>query len=75
MARLTEGWTVHMEIVNAARYSLGQGPWLDTDLRLQEHRLLIENAALAQAFAAATEDPASARVLNRITDGRRSEDG
>jgi hypothetical protein len=75
VARLADGWTVQMEIVAAARYSLGQGPWFHTDLRLQEHRLLIENAALAQAFAAAAEGLSTARVLNRIADGRRGEPG
>jgi hypothetical protein len=75
LARLADGWTVQMEIVTVARYSLGRGPWFDTDLRLPEHRLLIENAALAQAFAAATEGAAAARVLNRITDRRGGEPG
>jgi hypothetical protein len=74
VARLGDGWAVHMEIVTTARYSLGHGPWLDTNLRLQEHRLLIENAALAHAFAAATEGVA-ARVLNRIAEGRGGQAG
>lgn len=67
---LRTGAKVTMWIVTDAHYSRGGRTWLATDLSLEEHRLMIENAALADAFAEElqddTEDPLTARVLNKL---------
>lgn len=68
--RLDQGATVRVELVVSARFAVGGGPWRDTDLGRKEHRLILENAALAIAIAA-TAGPTGllpAVVLNRIAD-------
>jgi hypothetical protein len=62
-----------MERVVGARYAIDAEGWQETDFGLKEHRQVLENAALAVAFAEDVGDLASpeiARVLNRLAAGR-----
>lgn len=60
-----------METMVSARFAIDEGPWRDTDLARKEHRLILENSALAIAIAAADDetDEAPAVVLNRVAEG------
>lgn len=70
-ARLAGGASVVMEIMVSARFAIDDGPWRDTELARKEHRLILENAALAIAFAASADRTAEvpATVLNRVAEG------
>lgn len=65
--RLDDGGTVRMDLVVEARFSVDGSPWLETDLHRKEHRLILENAALAMALTGEASDR-PAVVLNRIAD-------
>jgi hypothetical protein len=67
--RLSTGMTIVMEMATAAQHRLGEGPWLDSDLSLREHRLIVENAAIVEAVAAGERV-----VLNRVV-SRRARSG
>lgn len=70
--QLSEGAKVTMWLMVDARYAIGAGEWRRSELHLQEHRLLLENAALAAAFAEEIGDGAAERVLvlNRLRGSR-----
>ncbi|MFN8127127.1 MAG: hypothetical protein U0R64_11545 [Candidatus Nanopelagicales bacterium] len=69
--RLCDSAEVAMETMVSARFAIDEGPWRDTDLARKEHRLILENSALAIAIAAADDetDEAPAVVLNRVAEG------
>lgn len=71
---LARGARVTMWVVVDAQYCRDGETWIDIDLSHKEHRLILENAALADAFADEVndldEDPMTARVLNRFAANR-----
>jgi len=74
LASLQRGAKVTMWVVVDAQYSRDGENWIDTDLSHREHRLILENAALADAFADEVNDVdegrMTARVLNKFAANR-----
>lgn len=57
-----------IELMISARHAVDDGSWRDTDMARKEHRLILENAALAIAIAASADPTGEppAVVLNRV---------
>lgn len=71
---LQRGARVTMWVIADARYCRDGSTWLDTELSHKEHHLILESAALADAFADEVNDDGeeslTARVLNKFAAGR-----
>jgi hypothetical protein len=77
LARLQAGARVTMERLVDASYAIDADEWPETNLNHREQRLILENAALAVAFAEEIGDdtPERATVLNKLAAGRVEPEG